>query len=96
MKHVYGSRLVRKPIGATWDNNLMHKLYGGRHIILFGGRHIIYGGRHINLNGGRHLSRLYGGRQINLYGGRHIIFGGRQWRPPYKFHLSGGRQIKLL
>ena len=43
-----GSLYVRKPIGATWNNNLMHKLYGGRHIILFGGRHII------NLCGGRH------------------------------------------
>ena len=26
-------RYLRKPIGATWNNNLMHKWYGGRHII---------------------------------------------------------------
>ena len=79
---------LRKPIGATWNNNLMHKLYGGRHIILFGGRHIInlsggrhiilFGGRYIKLYGGRHIIHLSGGRHIILYGGRHIIlYGGR-------------------
>ena len=38
---------LRKPIGATWDNNLMHKLYDRRHIILYGGRHLhwLYGDR---------------------------------------------------
>ena len=68
--------LLRKPIGATWDNNLMHKLYGGRHIILFGGRHIIKlcGGRQIKLYGGRHMIHLSGGRPIKLCGCRHTIF----------------------
>ena len=78
-----------------------YKLYGGRHIILFGGRHLneLYGGRHIILSGGRHIN-LYGGRPLNgLYGGRHIILcSGRQIKLYGGRHvnwLCGGRQIKL-
>ena len=52
----------------------MHKLYVGRHIILFGGLHIIKlcDGRHKKFYGGGHI-KLYGGRLIIHLNGRHII-----------------------